>query len=1029
MGTKQNTDSTIITGILLPMAFDPDFASDDQFNVDFSEADPQPGAAVYSGTLASRFYPEVSGTPPMPLRLLWKVQDPGAPPSLLYRVDVGAGYGAWTGADAITWRTGYQTVDTDTLETYDLLPRPDGSAVVAATVQSAGTIVLRVYLRDADGVYDAGADVATINPVSTAGTHAVCLLTAPDGALHLYAHQQAPDGSGGSVYSLSLWRSEDSGATWDAQGRYIDGLSGSTRYNQLRGAVLGGAVRLFATTGTTTGRRVTELASVDGGYTFSTLGTQTSSTVVWDAIATATGLYALCGEDVTGTPAFVLRRATTATQSVYEASAVTVDSSATGPVYTGGGALSLTPGGGYLAVYDTSSGLRSEASPDLVTFTGAHTLMFAGGGDIRPQQPVARLVGGSLCVLHQGWDGTTATIGALMESVYGGTADMTPSLPDTLGSRLLGQAWTYVWHPLDTLANYGWTRTTTGSPGTTLSRTTGESDNTIAGASTLHTLSFGGTAERSVVARVVVRVASGTASIYLEGNNKTGTIDITSTTITDGTNTDTHGGDYVDIVAVLDSAGSDFAVWWRDYSAGGVPREFTYLGATATGGGVLTNDGVRLETTSSSDAYWLTADVWERVGYSHPLADGNASDGSDLSPIRLGGGARTYVAAGLSVTPRGGSGARNGETWTMRTGGSYVKRNTLPSVQPSPRRGWRSGATPGDQTLRYSLNAGTAQSRGSELYAIALLGLESVPTVVVSDDGGGATTLDLRIPWSVAATQGNALQALSTGARTLGPWLREGELVGGYAEFVTSGTVLRITGNTSGSLTYGTSAAERRAVVFLESDAPAAAQAVKLWPPRALLVRYGGAPSVSLELTLPGSDPIHADDYRAIGKVVAGRVEVMGRNWDRGTSVEVTPGDVIQTAPDGSRYLVQREPTRRRVEVAIVDSHIDIQQLRRAQSSPDYVAVTTGGTTPAADRYAAPLTLEGIVRVVGRAPCVLLPYLPRASAGWVAYTSGGATEWLYGRLTNAYRREQLGIGQFGVDDGYRVPVLSFEEEV
>ncbi len=42
MGTKQNTDATILTGILLPMAFDPDFASDDQFGTDFAEADPQP---------------------------------------------------------------------------------------------------------------------------------------------------------------------------------------------------------------------------------------------------------------------------------------------------------------------------------------------------------------------------------------------------------------------------------------------------------------------------------------------------------------------------------------------------------------------------------------------------------------------------------------------------------------------------------------------------------------------------------------------------------------------------------------------------------------------------------------------------------------------------------------------------------------------------------------------------------------------------------------------------------------------------
>lgn len=1028
MGTKQNDDATILTGILLPLDFDPDYAADDAVGDDFTEADPQPGAAVYSGTFASRFYPEVSGTPPAPLRLQMKVQDAGAPPSLLARLDTGAGYGGWFGADAATWRTGYQTVDTDTLETYDILPLTSSTALVAATVQVSSTIVLRVYQRDADGIYDAGTDVATINPVSVAGTHACCLLVAPDGAVHLYAHQQAPDGSGGSTYSLSLWRSEDGGATWDAQGRYIDGGASATRYNQLRGAVLGGTVRLFATTGTTTSRAVTELYSTDGGYTFDSIATQAAPTVVWDAIATATGLYVLAAEAVGGTPTFVIRRATTGTQSVYEGLPTTLDASTTAAAYTGGGSLCLRPGGGYLACYDSGTGLQSEQSLDLSTWGNTANLMLAGAGDIRPNQPVMRLVGGTIVVLHQGWDGTTATIGMLMEATYGGASYVTPSLPLAYGSQVVGRAVNTAWHPIDSLANYGWTRAATGTPGTSLSRSAGESDAAGAGEAVTHTYSLGGTAERSIILQTTLEVVSGTATILVEGNNDTGTITVTSSTISDGTNTDNHSGGYLDVLAVLDSAGNDVSVWWR-YNTAAVPREWTLLGTTATGAGVLANDGARLSAGASTTVRWLRADLWWWVGFVHPLADGNASDGTDLRGIPLGGGVSTYMAGGLSVSPRGGTGARNGETWTMRSGGQYVKRNLLPSVQPSPRRGWRSGTAPADQILQFSLNAGNPQARGSELFAVALLGLDSVPTVVVKDAGTTLATLDLRIPWSVSATQGNALQALSTGTRTLGPWLREDELVGGCVEFVTSGDVLRIVGNTSGSLTYGTSQAERRAVVYLESDAPAAAQAVKLWPPKALLVRYGGAPTESLQLVLRGTDPIHADDYRGIGQVVAGRVEVMGRNWDRGTSVEVVPGDVIQTAPDGSRYLTQREPTRRRVEVAVVDSHLDVSQLRSATSSPDYVVVTTGGTTPAADRYAAPLSLEGIVRHIGRSPCVLVPYLPRASAGWVAYTTGGAAEWLYGRMTNAYRREQLGIGQFGVGDGYRVPVLSFEEEV
>ena len=294
-------------------------------------------------------------------------------------------------------------------------------------------------------------------------------------------------------------------------------------------------------------------------------------------------------------------------------------------------------------------------------------------------------------------------------------------------------------------------------------------------------------------------------------------------------------------------------------------------------------------------------------------------------------------------------------------------------------------------------------------------------------------TVDLRVAVSYAAS-GGSVRMSSSGSVSLGPWVAADELAGGYFQPDT-GSVVKITGNTSGALTSGSTIAERRAIIRLEAELGDASGTGYIWMPRALLLLYrrGTEDLTSVALEIDGAEPAHADGYRGIGIACIGPVRVMGRAPDRSTSLEMEPGQTIQTMPDGSRYTTDRTPSRRRVEVGILDSHVDVSQVRSLTASPDYIVVSSdAGASPAAARFGDPLHMVGLVEEVQRQPIVFLPRIPidtGAGDPIVAVLTQRAGGALYSRITNAARIEQVPAGVTGVSDMYRLTVLAFEEEV
>jgi len=131
---------------------------------------------------------------------------------------------------------------------------------------------------------------------------------------------------------------------------------------------------------------------------------------------------------------------------------------------------------------------------------------------------------------------------------------------------------------------------------------------------------------------------------------------------------------------------------------------------------------------------------------------------------------------------------------------------------------------------------------------------------------------------------------------------------------------------------------------------------------------------------------------------------------------------------------VARAPVRTRTEFAWVDSHTDLTQVRKETEIPDYVTISDEYGNIAGTRYGVPLVTEGTFRRLRASDslCVLLPRLPpqaNGAADALLYQWQRGLGAVYGRLVSAHRREQIGIGEHGKTDAYRVPTLTIEEEV
>jgi hypothetical protein len=588
------------------------------------------------------------------------------------------------------------------------------------------------------------------------------------------------------------------------------------------------------------------------------------------------------------------------------------------------------------------------------------------------------------------------------------------------------------------MAASGWLATDTGTPGLSLTASGGQVISCGAGDTAQRSAALQAVAP-SVVGWCVTKATTGTVSWSLRCGDYAVRIDLTSTTIGaadasgGAANSFGHAGGWIDIVAVVDTNGAG-SIYWRQYDEAEA-RTYTLLRTLGTLGsmGGAAASYWRWNIGASEAGATLAASA-TGLGSLHPYAAGFTAP-DDLRPVSMLGASQGYIGGGVWLRQVGGL-ARAGDAWLIGSRGSYPGVDALPSVLRTPRRGWRSSTAPADEVLRLLLDEATGDPcpERSQVWGLYLAGLESVPRLEIELDGVGAV-YDLRIEVEYTHS-GNAVQVIAPDAPSV-QWVEHDEFAGGMFEF-DNGTICKIISNTSGTIGTSPSTSTLFPTLILDASGGDAAGGGYIWPAKVLVLldRAGATSLGEVTLTMDSADPIHADDYRAIGTIACGPVRVLGAGVDRTMSDESAPGDRLVDLDDGQRIRVDRAPARRRVEVGIVDSHRDIRQARtialRAGLAPDYiVASDDAGALPAAERYADPLVVASLLRRVGRRPVVFLPNIPvfDGIVGAVVYNHTRAMGALYGSIVNEPRVEQIPVGRTMESDAVRLTTIAIEEEL
>ena len=1049
MGSKVVHASGYLSGLMVPWPCSPTLAADHALGTDYSEADPEFGPAAYTGSARLRL--EASGTPAsgmtsLEVRTVRGGMPDGAAGGVLARVN---GSGDWYGRDRVSQSTGYQEISSSSGRGHTLVRLADDTVVMVYGVDTGSSIAYRSVTRDPDtGQWDTIAStIATTSQGSlTLPVCAACI--GPDGAILAYVLVSED----GVWFQVDVYRSAD-GSTWTLQRRNADPVGAvwdpsstvTPAPVRLRAASVGGSVLLLATTflAAVPYYYVEQWYSSDGGFTLQGVGARVGGSTgnrFADDLTTVQGAYLAVitsgsgGEvraHVTGSPQ----------EQVMAQTGALVTNAGT----TLAGSVAAWDGVGYPYVF-VQDGLvpyfsRDGGSTWAAAQFGYGLVSPSGAAGLGAHSAVA--VRGQIVIASNKWDGSAIT-GGVHETRWGGVTNR------NLGYDI--RSWRRAYVPVQSLNAAGWTTSDTGAPARSLSATTGQ--NIVCGAGddagnyydvTLTTTGVTGyfyvcarvnsTSNLSYGVQFAFRVPGSAIHVELNGTQIRAHDSGGSSTYV------SHGfaaGSFVEILAVVDNANTRAYVYYRElvHDQPGHLRTWTAWPAI-TGLSSVGNDvRHRVNVGSSSDVDILACGQNYRTGGSDLS---NGVDATELYPIPLSAAAASWAVGGASLRAIGGPAlASSTETYSIPVSSPYPKAATLPGYRPSPRSPWRSASSPGDVSLRYTLDpeTGAGVYQSGDVVAIYLGGLVGAHQITVRDGSTSIQTVDLRTALSFQRT-GSSLRPSSAGGAASGRWIEEGELVGGAVD-LGSGDIRRIAANTAGSLASGSTIAERRCTITLEDvdSGDATSGTCYIHPPRALLLWYlrGQSTVTQLRLDIASGATVGPGGYREIGTVAAGWVRVLGRGWDRTTPDILDTGAEVTDLPDRGQAVARRGPSRRSVEVAIVDTAIDLTQIQRSAASPDYVVVSShASAAPAAERWADPRLVRGLYDQYAGEPIVYLPRIPIESGSGdaiTAHTIGWAAGALYGRITSAaVRNEWAGVGSAGATEMVRLPTLTITEVV
>ncbi len=667
---------------------------------------------------------------------------------------------------------------------------------------------------------------------------------------------------------------------------------------------------------------------------------------------------------------------------------------------------SPTGNAGILRSVDDGATWAGMGDSSLTSGANDYGPWFFGDSSCYPVQFSVAPLEGQLVVPHR-WMSSPGAYGESLAMAYlGGFATVTMPGQQAFDLDTKRVGWEVTWLPYELPQDLGWTLTASGtytltleSPGRANITTTSGTGQVVFSRSPFGTVDEGVIAEVDVTVNNGGTLASGAVGVRLGLADGVDDYDVTVRLSTTGfrvwdnnagaqigsdVSVDTTGG----IHLLVGMADDKFSIWYRlggrssDRAWAPGPSGPTVSNTASPAPGNQVRFGHLVASTAES---WWRAVKFVTDQYTGPigLAAGQ-SNPDDLFPRALAS-EPVYLDGGTRIRATSGPGKR-GDTFNVDTRYEYEIERVFPSVEPSPRRAWRSTSDAVEQKIPLVFSntllgsTGQESDPGGDLFCLYLGGINWDAGKIQGYTGGGWVTIGTFNASGALSGLGWAREGASIVPAVGGtafPFLHANEFAGG--RFKLGSVVRKIRWHGDGVFSAATSQYQTPRLLLdgvLISD-PVSGASGAIWPHQcSVLFSVAGARYSAFRVIADAQTTL--EGYHEIGVMALGAVTVTAPLPAQGTRRSRTTGGQVIEAQDRTARARLYAPSARILELPWSDVAFE-GAVQGEAPTPDYIRAYTGtGGEPVASWGAAHRTLDGIISMLDDAhvPVVALTKIP-----------------------------------------------------
>lgn len=382
---------------------------------------------------------------------------------------------------------------------------------------------------------------------------------------------------------------------------------------------------------------------------------------------------------------------------------------------------------------------------------------------------------------------------------------------------------------------------------------------------------------------------------------------------------------------------------------------------------------------------------------------------------------------GVSVGMLGGP-TISGDSWSISPRYDYGVRRIFQEIDPSPRSKWKSTAAADavPTVLILDLRENTEATRmTSPILGVGFYNANfRYAEVYTGTSSSGPWTLvgdfDLSCGYNGLAWARTGL-TVSAPASTpdTGPFFVRDHALAGSSFYYSVGEMATITGNSGGIWQNGNDVKRPRVMVDYAPPGTTGTTGAIVFKDVVGMI-YGTGNVSYLRIVFPAQDT--ASGVLELGNLMIGGVEILGRQYSRGRTLEISPNAETVTANDGTRRTRKLGPSRRVLSVSWQDNAIDTTQVWGNLDNVDYVRASAG-ETPAAYVAATAYQVAGLIEKAEGQPITLISRLTPDEPSVI-----GPNSILRGRVLGPVAIDAV-LGDEEESEIVRVANIAIEEEV